>query len=194
MTGSYDPNFVVLSVAIAIIASYTALDLSGRVSSSSGKKSWGWLAAGAVSMGTGIWSMHFIGMLAFHLPIPVVYDLPITLLSMVIAIVVSGFALYMMRRHVLNASKLCGELGKTAHAAVIGKKVLQELSRPFRIEGNELDISCSIGISIYPQDGRDVSTLVANADAAMYQAKKSGRNDYRFFGFEVALPYVEGVR
>jgi diguanylate cyclase (GGDEF)-like protein len=85
---------------------------------------------------------------------------------------------------------LCGAWGTTADPAVIGKKVLQELSRPFHIVGNELDISCSIGISIYPQDGRDVSTLAANADTAMYQAKKSGRNDYRFFDSGAALPYV----
>src|SRR5882724_5407051 len=440
MTGYYDPMFIVLSVAIAIIASYTALDLSGRVSSSSGGKAWGWLAAGAVSMGSGIWSMHFIGMLAFHLPIPVAYDLPITLLSLVMAIVVSGFALYMMRRPALSASTLsvgatlmgigicamhytgmvamrmsppihydpplfiasvliaigasfaalwiafrlgkkysslailaklgsagvmglaiagmhytgmaaaqfapdsiclgaqtgwgigdsalasgisvialtilsgtlvissldahfaahtarlaqslqvaneqlrnialydtltglpnrllledrmhqalahaqrnhksfallfvdldkfkpvndsyghgigdellkavahrltnslrredtvartggdeflivlCGELGKAADAAMVGKKVLQELSRPFHIGGNALDISCSIGISVYPQHGSDVNTLVANADMAMYQAKKGGRNDYRFFGPEPSPPQVEGTQ
>jgi NO-binding membrane sensor protein with MHYT domain len=81
MTGSYDPTFIVLSVAMAIVASYTALNLSGRVSNSRGKKSCGSLAAGAVFLGTGIWSMHFVRMLAFHRPIPVIYDLPITLLS-----------------------------------------------------------------------------------------------------------------
>jgi diguanylate cyclase (GGDEF)-like protein len=89
---------------------------------------------------------------------------------------------------------LCGGLGKPAEAAVIGRKVLQELARPFHVGGNEIDISCSIGISIYPQDGRDVPTLVANADTAMYQARKGGRSNYRFFGSGIALPHAEGVR
>ena len=57
-----------------------------------------WLVGGAFSMGVGIWSMHFIGMLAFSLPIPMGYDVPITLLSMLIAIVVSGFALFIVSR------------------------------------------------------------------------------------------------
>ena len=61
-------------------------------------KSWMWLLAGAVSMGTGIWSMHFIGMLSFHLPIPVAFDLPLTLISMFIAIAASLIALFFLRQ------------------------------------------------------------------------------------------------
>jgi NO-binding membrane sensor protein with MHYT domain len=108
MDGRYDPCLVALSVAIAIIASYTALDLAGCVSSStsSPRKSWTWLAAGAVSLGTGIWSMHFIGMLAFHLPVPVAYDLTISIVSMIIAIAVSAVALLILRRPALNAAGL----------------------------------------------------------------------------------------
>src|SRR5690349_15700413 len=106
MTGSYDLKLVVLSLVVAAIASYTALDLAGRVNASRGKSSWIWLFAGALSMGTGIWSMHFIGMLAFRLPVPVAYDLPITMLSMGIAIVVSGIALFVMRYPTLSNSNL----------------------------------------------------------------------------------------
>ena len=100
MNGQYDARLVALSILVAIIASYTALDLAGCVSAStsSPRKSWTWLIAGAVSMGIGIWSMHFIGMLAFHLPMPVAYDLPLSLLSMVIAIIVSAVALLILRR------------------------------------------------------------------------------------------------
>jgi NO-binding membrane sensor protein with MHYT domain len=108
MNGHYDSSLVALSILVAIIASYTALDLAGCVSAStsSPRKSRTWLIAGAVSMGIGIWSMHFIGMLAFHLPVPVAYDLPISLLSMVIAVIVSAIALLILRRPELRAKDL----------------------------------------------------------------------------------------
>jgi diguanylate cyclase (GGDEF)-like protein/PAS domain S-box-containing protein len=108
MDGSYDLSIVALSVAVAIIASYTALDMAGRVSASDStpRKSWIWLVAGAVSMGTGIWSMHFIGMLSFDLPIQVAFDLPITLLSLIIAIAASVIALFFLRQTQLNIRNL----------------------------------------------------------------------------------------
>src|SRR5262245_6179946 len=99
MTGSYDFQLVALSVAVAIFASYTALELAGRVSEKHGTIwSWAWLVGGAIAMGAGIWSMHFVGMLAFHLPVAMAYDTWITLLSLVIAIAVSGVALSVVRR------------------------------------------------------------------------------------------------
>lgn len=98
MAGVYDLRLVALSVVVAAIASYTALDLAGRVSASRGRSSLAWLIGGALSMGVGIWSMHFIAMLAFKLPIPVAYDVPLTLLSMLAAIIVSGLALFVVRR------------------------------------------------------------------------------------------------
>ena len=100
MEGDYHSDLVALSIAVAVIASYTALDLANRVgeSASSLQKTWSWLIAGAVSMGTGIWAMHFIGMLAFRLPIAIAYDVPTTWLSMLIAIGVSAIALFILRR------------------------------------------------------------------------------------------------
>ena len=108
MDGYYDLSLVSLSVAVAIIASYTALDLAGCVSASEStpRKSWTWLVAGAVSMGIGIWSMHFVGMLAFHLPVAVAYDLALSLLSMIIAIIVSAIALFFLRRPQLGTRNL----------------------------------------------------------------------------------------
>jgi diguanylate cyclase (GGDEF)-like protein len=76
---------------------------------------------------------------------------------------------------------LLAELSAPADAAVIGDKILAALGRSFAVKGHELNISCSIGISVYPRDGRDIPTLVANADTAMYLAKREGRNAYRFF-------------
>ncbi len=422
MVGFYDFRLVALSVVVAIFASYTALELAGRVSQTRAKGSWLWLVGGAISMGTGIWSMHFIGMLAFHLPVPIAYDISITMLSMAIAIVVSGLALFVVRSPALTRQNvtvgatlmgvgICvmhytgmgamrmsppivyhpplfiasviiaivaslaalwiafqlrhkrsglaivaklgsavvmglaitgmhytgmaaaqfapgsvclavdstggmqnatlaliigivtisiltitlgisaldahfakladslkvaneelrnialhdnltglpnrvllddrmaqaasraertrrafalmfidldrfksvndsyghgvgddllksvaqrltacirkadtvartggdefvivlGEIGDAKEAAMIGAKLLDELSRPFFLGQHELDISCSIGISVYPNDGKDVSTLMVNADLAMYHAKRNGRNNYRFF-------------
>ena len=90
LSGTYSYWLVVVSVLVATLASYTALDLATRITVSKGRAARLWLVGGAFSMGTGIWSMHFIGMLAFSLPVPMGYDVPITMLSMLIAIVVSG--------------------------------------------------------------------------------------------------------
>src|SRR5947207_12090541 len=106
MTGSYNYWLVLVSVLVATLASYTALDLATRITASRGRIARSWLVGGALSMGMGIWSMHFIGMLAFSLPVPMGYDVPTTLLSMAIAIVVSGFALYMVSRDTLARKNL----------------------------------------------------------------------------------------
>lgn len=76
---------------------------------------------------------------------------------------------------------LLGGLGDAKNAAIIGAKIVDELSKAIFFEEHELDISCSVGISVYPDDGIDVNTLMMNADVAMYHAKKSGRNNFRFF-------------
>jgi NO-binding membrane sensor protein with MHYT domain/two-component sensor histidine kinase len=109
MVGTYDYWLVLLSVVVAITASYVALDLASRVASSQGRKARPhWLAGGAISMGTGIWSMHFIGMLAFRLPVPVSYDIPITFLSLLFAVMVSGIALALASSGALGMRRLLG--------------------------------------------------------------------------------------
>src|SRR5580704_8730246 len=95
IVGSYDYPLVVLSVVIAIFASYVALELAGRVTIARGLARLAWLAGGACAMGSGIWSMHYIGMLAFRLPIPVRYDWPLVLLSLLAAIFASAAALHL---------------------------------------------------------------------------------------------------
>src|ERR1700724_4145910 len=89
LTGSYDPRLVVVSVVIAVLAAGAALDLAGRVTWARDAARFWWLSGGAVAMGVGIWSMHYIGMLAFQLPVVVLYDWPTVLLSMLAAIVAS---------------------------------------------------------------------------------------------------------
>jgi len=98
LIGSYNYPLVALSVLIAIFASYAALDLAGRVTAASGWTRAVWLLGGAGAMGTGIWSMHYIGMLAFILPIPVAYHWPTVLLSLFAAILASVVALGVVSR------------------------------------------------------------------------------------------------
>jgi PAS domain S-box-containing protein len=98
LVGFYDYRLVALSVFIAISASYMALDLGGRVTAAHGWIRSAWLAGGAAAMGLGIWSMHFTGMLAFNLPVPVSYDWPTVLLSLLAAILASAVALYVVSR------------------------------------------------------------------------------------------------
>ncbi len=98
LIGSYNYALVALSVLIAIFASYAALDLAGRVTAAGGWTRTVWLLGGAGAMGTGIWSMHYIGMLAFILPIPVAYHWPTVLLSLFAAILASVVALGVVSR------------------------------------------------------------------------------------------------
>jgi signal transduction histidine kinase/CheY-like chemotaxis protein len=104
--GHYETPLVLVSILVAIFASYTTLRLAERVASAHGRAVYAWTAGGALAMGFGIWAMHFIGMLAFRLPIPLGYDLPDTLLSLLLPIAVSGLALWQACRHALEWKRL----------------------------------------------------------------------------------------
>ncbi|MGG6297625.1 MHYT domain-containing protein [Leptolyngbya sp. AN02str] len=104
----YNFQLVIVSVAIAMLASYTAVDLAGRVNATQNRAQIGWLMSGAAAMGTGIWSMHFIGMLAFRLPVPVHYDFLTVLVSVLPAMVASGLALFLGSRQTLGWLRLGG--------------------------------------------------------------------------------------
>jgi NO-binding membrane sensor protein with MHYT domain/CheY-like chemotaxis protein/nitrogen-specific signal transduction histidine kinase len=98
MEQHYHNGLILISIAVAILASYTALTLALRIRSASGWAAGAWLLGGGLAMGIGIWAMHFVGMLALSLPIAISYDVWITALSMAIAIVVSTFALRIASR------------------------------------------------------------------------------------------------
>jgi PAS domain S-box-containing protein len=121
MTSSYDYRLVTLSVVMAVCAAYAALDLAGRTTASAGRVRLAWLAGGAAAMGLGIWSMHYIGMLAFLLPVPVFYDWPTVLASLFVAIFASGVALFVVSRsrmdwgHALAGSAIMGSGIATMH-------------------------------------------------------------------------------
>jgi NO-binding membrane sensor protein with MHYT domain len=98
ITATYNPSLVALSILVAGFASYTALDLGGRVALAQGPTHRIWLAGAALTMGAGIWSMHFVAMLAFELPMPVYYDVGLTALSLVLAILGTSGSFYFISR------------------------------------------------------------------------------------------------
>jgi signal transduction histidine kinase len=110
----YDNGLVVLSIAIVSLASYAALSVAGRIRATDSRdKRRIWLLAGSLTMGGGVWAMHFIAMLALKLPIAISYDVKITILSTVPAVLSSGVMLEMISRQkisklILLASVLMG--------------------------------------------------------------------------------------
>jgi diguanylate cyclase (GGDEF)-like protein len=106
--GSYNSALVLCSLAVAVLACYTALDMAGRTATARGQAARWWLAGGAFAIGVGIWSMHFVGMLAFSLPISLGYDIGLTVLSLFIGIVSAAFALWMICQDTLPWLRLAG--------------------------------------------------------------------------------------
>jgi PAS domain S-box-containing protein len=99
ITGIHDSHLVFLSILVACFASYTALDLGGRVRASRGLARRAWLVTAAIAMGGGIWSMHFVAMLAFVMPVPMEFGVGLTVLSLFVAIAVTGIGFYVISAH-----------------------------------------------------------------------------------------------
>ena len=106
MAQHYHHSLVLISLVVAILASYTALTLALRIRLARGSEALAWLCGGGFAMGIGIWAMHFVGMLALRLPIPIIYDLSTTLLSLLIAVIVSTFALRIASRVSVSRGQL----------------------------------------------------------------------------------------
>ncbi len=106
MQASYNYWLVALSIVVAMMVAYTALKLAARVAEAGPSGGRLWLLGGAAAMGLGIWSMHFIGMLAYSVEIPLRYGIFKTLLSLAIAVVTSGFALAIASRAQLSLARL----------------------------------------------------------------------------------------
>ena len=105
--GTYEPTLVILSVIVASLAAYAALGLAERISAADkplAKRSW--LAVGAVTMGVGVWAMHFLGMLAFRVPVRVNYDVWVTLASVAPAVLASGIMLHVISQPRISAGRL----------------------------------------------------------------------------------------
>lgn len=109
MTQHYNLILVALSYVISVLGSFTALKLCRQHAGAVGAEKWRTLLAGALAMGAGaIWSMHFIGMLAFDMGMPVAYDVPITLGSLLVAVLVTGFGIYVVGKGPTNPWRLVG--------------------------------------------------------------------------------------
>ena len=107
METRFNPLLVVLSVFVAIFASYVALNLAHSVTSTRGRPRVIWLTCGALAMGVGIWSMHFVGMLAFEMPgMAMAYDIPLMILSILVAVGASALALYIVSQPVVPMTSI----------------------------------------------------------------------------------------
>lgn len=101
LLGEYDIKLVVLSIAFACIASYTALALNERSKNNSYLSRYFWFTLSSVAMGFGIWSMHYMGMFSYSLPVKIHYNLMLTIVSIIPAMLASFFAFY-----IINSAKL----------------------------------------------------------------------------------------
>jgi diguanylate cyclase (GGDEF)-like protein/PAS domain S-box-containing protein len=89
---------------------------------------------------------------------------------------------------------ILSDLAAPQDAGLVAQKILDALASSFLLDGNEVFVSASIGITLYPSDGGDVGALIRNADAAMFSAKEHGRNTYRFFTAEMNQRMQEKMR
>ncbi len=115
LVATYDVRLVTLSIVIAVFGSYIGLDLAGQVLVAQGWTRQLWLSGGMIALGISIWAMHFIAMLAFQLPIPIVYDFTLVILSMVVAIGGTGAGLF-----VITKKQSLDHLPLVAGAGLIG--------------------------------------------------------------------------
>ena len=160
MIQHYHHGLVLLSLLVAMLASYTALTLAMRIRLAAGVAAWAWLAGGGFAMGVGIWAMHFVGMLALTLPIQIAYDVWITLASMAIAVVVSTFALRIasrvqVTRRTLIAAGIAMGIG-ICSMHYVGMAAI-EIAPPIRYD--PLWVSASFAIAIAASFRRAVGSL-----------------------------------
>src|SRR5438067_7460924 len=95
---SYNVPLVVLSIVVAMLGAYAAVEIAQRVRASQGRRRERWIYAGALAMGLGIWSMHFVGMLALRLAVPVWYDVLLIVASAIAAVVGCAIAFFIFTR------------------------------------------------------------------------------------------------
>jgi len=185
MAGTYNSGLVILALLIAIFASYTALDLANRVHSS--KKVWRllWLIGGAIAMGTGIWSMHFVAMLALRLDVPVSYDLWQTTLSWLYGVVASGMALYLVSRWETSPLLLLlgvGSIVMGAGVAWMHYAGMSAMRMSATLHYDPVRVTLSIVIAI-------VASFIALRLSFLF----SRRQHHNFWGWQLAAALAMGL-
>lgn len=151
MLHTHDNTLVLISILVAIFASYAALDLANSITVARGKVvRLAWLTGGSVAMGVGIWSMHFVAMLAFRLPgIPIAYDVPLLILSVLVAIIASAIALFIIsRRTVTWLSFVIGSLMMGAAISGMHYIGIASMRMAAEVSWNRLLVIASIVIAI----------------------------------------------
>jgi PAS domain S-box-containing protein len=145
----YDGALVALSVLIAVVAAGAALDLADRVTTARGTSRTLWLLGGAGAMGLGIWSMHYTGMLAFRLPVPVRYHVPTVALSLLAAILASGVALFVASRERLTTWRAAtGSLVMGSGIAAMHYTGMAAMRLPTTMEWRAVLVAASICIAV----------------------------------------------
>jgi diguanylate cyclase len=192
MATRYNPTYVALSVLVAIFASYVALEFATVLIQAKGRARAIWLTCGAIAMGFGIWSMHFVGMLAFEMPgMSMAYDVPLMILSILVAISGSWLALFVVSRPLVNTSALVAS-GCAMAAAISGMHYtgMYSMRMAAKIEWNFILVALSVLIA-----------LVASFSALLIALKirfKSDRNWYQFsasvvMGFAISGMHYTGM-
>ena len=180
VNGHYQPWLVAVSILVGILASYTALSLAMRVRQAQRRARYVWVAGGAMAMGSGIWAMHFVGMQAFRLPLPIGYDTTTTFFSWLLPVVASGLALWQLRyrtvrpRHLvasallmglaINAMHYTGMASMQMHPAITYSPWLFALSVAIAIGASALALQ--IGMRMQ-EGGRSRRTLQLAASVVM---------------------------
>ncbi len=149
MSGTYDWRLVALSIFLAIAASYAALDIAGRITATHRRARAYWLVGGAVAMGSGIWAMHYIGMLAFHMDMPVLYDFPTVLLSLLAAILASAIALFIVSRSRMGlVEELIGSLFMGSGITAMHYIGMEAMRVPAKIAYDWRLVACSVLLAV----------------------------------------------
>ena len=144
-----DFRLVGLSIVIAMGAADAAINMAGRTVVAPEHSRFAWLGGGAVAMGLGIWSMHYIGMLAYILPVPVLYDLPTVLVSLFTAILASAVALYCVSRpNPCSGSVALASLVMGAGIASMHYIGMAAMRVPAKCHYDPVIFAASIGIAV----------------------------------------------
>ncbi|BAN34278.1 diguanylate cyclase/phosphodiesterase with PAS/PAC sensor(s) [Sulfuricella denitrificans skB26] len=146
---TWNYSLVFLSILVAMIGSFTALTHAQRMRESSGRAATLWMVSGSITLGLAVWSMHFIGMLAFHLPIPIAYDLTLTLLS-VLPVILATLLGFRVLREIRISTRLILVSGLVMGAGISAMHYtgMAALKMSPDIGYNPLSFALSIAIAI----------------------------------------------